>query len=103
MARKMDSHADLIAQLEAKQREIKKHTAEANAIINPLKKEEEVLQARLLKSMNGSLIGTVKDKPRIEVYNSARETATRERVLLYAPEKVDLICTKGYKPKIKIV
>lgn len=103
MARKMDAHQADIAELAEIRAEIEKHKADLAALIKPLAKREEVLNAKLVKIMGASIVGTVDDHEVIERVNVARSTATKERVLRFAPEQFENIFVKGEKWKIKVL
>lgn len=103
MARKMDSHIEEIAELQDLREEIAKIKREQRVILKPLEDKEELLNAKLVKIMGKSTEGTIQGKPFLEMVNTGRFTATKERVLKFAPEMYDKIMHRNDNWKIKVL
>lgn len=100
MPRNMDKHRDKIAELERLRMDMTKIAAETNRQLAPLKKREEQLNAELVKAMRGSTDAEVDGQPAFYVADVSKLTATKERVLKYAPHVADLILQR--KPNLKV-
>lgn len=103
MARNLNAHRSKVERLAIVRAEIKKRTTEFNESVKDLVAEEEILNDSLVKTMAASVEGTLDGKVVLKRENTGRLTATKERVMQFAPEMYDKIMVRGIKWKIKFL